>query len=92
MLEGEIKEVREELEESQKDLTIIMDYLKKKSMNTRKPLLGSKNSDKIDRSKGGSKDNLSITINSKEKVAISSKDKVTGKKSNSPRAGVFKKS
>ena len=92
-MEGEIKEVREELEESQKDLVIIIDYLKKKSgvANTRKHLLGSKHSDKIDRSKGGSKDNLSITINSKEKVAITSKDKVTGKKSSSPRAGVFRK-
>ena len=87
-----MKEVREELEESKKDLTIIMDYLKKKSGigNTRKYLAGSKNS-KVDRSKGGSKDNLSITLNSKEKIVISSKDKVTYKKSNSPRAGVFTK-
>ena len=88
-----MKEVREELEDSKKDLTIILDYLKKKSAvgTTRKYMLGSKHSDKIDRSKGGSKDNLSITVNSKEKAVLNSKDKASGKKSSSPRAGVFKK-
>ena len=87
-LEKQVKELREELEESKNDLSIITEYIKKKALNNstknRKHLLGTtKNSDKVEKSKGGSKESISINI--------SSKDKYVSKKSISPRAGLFKK-
>ena len=69
-------------------MSIITEYIKKKALNNstknRKHLLGTtKNSDKVEKSKGGSKESISINI--------SSKDKYVSKKSSSPRAGLFKK-
>lgn len=68
-------------------MSIITEYIKKKALNVsgkRKNLLGTtKNSDKVDKSKGGSKESISINI--------SSRDKYVSKKSSSPRAGLFKK-
>ena len=46
-------------------------------------MASTKTSDKVDKSKGGSKESISITVNSKEKPNT--------KKSNSPRAALFKK-